>query len=259
MSQKIVPHQKAFNRVKTFGAWSNAILAFTTILAISSMVFEDQLKSFRLADKMDALNSLCILTYFALDLIGSYLLQKAEMLRRLVFIDNSFGVNLTGKKSAGYFTNESLTPGVYKMAVNCFENSFFSHFISSKMLVRLALKNTPIAAVFITAASMGEAKIVNLIFQLSLPVVLLQQLVKLAFYVSTTETVLNNFKTLYSDLRGNPPSDKRTPEILRNVIQYETNISWGSIPLSSSLFNKFNDELSVEWDRMKTEYLIPKQ
>ena len=258
MNQKIVPHQKAFNRVKTFGAWSNGILAFTTIIAISSMVFEDQLKS-SVMDKVNALNSLCILAYFALDLTSSYLLQKAEMVRRLVFIDNSFGVNLTGKKSAGYFTNESLTPGVYKMAVNCFENSFFSHVISSKMLVRLALKNIPIAAVFIAAASMGEAKIVNLIFQLSLPVVLVQQLVKLAFYVSTTETVLNNFKTLFSDLRGNPPSDQRTPEILRNVIQYETNISWGSIPLSSALFDKFNDELSIEWERMKNEYQIPKQ
>lgn len=259
MNQKIVPHQKAFNRVKTFGAWSNGILAFTTIIAISSMVFEDHLKSSGLMDKVNALNSLGILAYFALDLTSSYLLQKAEMLRRLVFIDNSFGVNLTGKKSAGYFTNESLTPGVYKMAVNCFENSFFSHVISSKMLVRLALKNIPIAAVFIAAASMGEAKIVNLIFQLSLPVVLVQQLVKLAFYVSTTETVLNNFKTLFSDLRGNPPSDQRTPEILRNVIQYETNISWGSIPLSSALFDKFNEELSIEWERMKNEYQIPIQ
>ncbi len=259
MNQKIVPHQKAFNRVKTFGDWGNGILAFTTLAAISSMALEDQLKSSDLMDKVNALNSLLILAYFVLDLTSSYLLQKAEMLRRLVFIDNSFDVNLTGKKSAGYFTNESLTPGVYKMAVNCFENSFFSHFISSKMLVKLAIKNIPIAAIFIAAASMGEAKIVNLIFQLSLPVVLVQQLIKLAFYVSTTETVLNNFKTLFSDLRGNPPSDQRTPEILRNVIQYETNISWGSIRLSSSLFNKFNDELSIEWDRMKTEYLIPKQ
>lgn len=254
---KIVPHQKAFNRVKTFGDWSNGILAVTTIVAISSMVFEDQLKSDGLTDKVNALNSLLILAYFVLDLTILYLLQKAEMLRRLVFIDNSFGVNLTGKKSAGYFTNESLTPGVYKMAVNCFENSFFSHFVSSKMLIRLVIKNVPIAAIFIAAASMGEAKIVNLIFQLSLPVVLVQQLVKMAFYVTTTETVLDNFKTLFSDLRGNRPSDLRTPEILRNVIQYETNISWGSIPLSSSLFEKFNDELSREWERMKNEYQIP--
>ncbi|RAW01977.1 hypothetical protein [Pseudochryseolinea flava] len=259
MTQKIVPHQKAFSRVKKFGDWGNAILAVTTIVAVSSIVFDDQLKGYGLTDKVNALNSLLILAYLVLDLTTSYVLQKAEMLRRLVFIDNSFGVNLTGKKSAGYFTNESLTPGVYKMAVNCFENSFFSHFISSRMFIRLAIKNIPIAAIFIGAASMGEAKIVNLIFQLSLPVVLVQQLVKLGFYVSTTETVLDNFKTLFSDLRGNPPTDQRTPEILRNVIQYETNISWGSIPLSSSLFEKFNDELSKEWERMKNEYQIPNQ
>jgi hypothetical protein len=256
MNKKVVPHEKAFARVKRIGNWNNVILIFTTLVAITTMVFDEQLKQEGMVNKVNMLNSLCIFAYFVLDVLGSFLLQKAETLRRLVFIDNSFNVNLAGKKSEGYFTNETLTPGVHKMAVNCFENSFFSYAIGSKMLGRLAFKNIPIAAVFIAAASLGKAEIVNLIFQLSLPVVLMQQLAKVMLYVSSTETVLSNFKTLFSDLRGNPPSDQRTPEILRNVIHYETNISWGSIPLSSSLFKKFNDELSEEWERMKKTYGI---
>ena len=107
----------------------------------------------------------------------------------------------------------------------------------------------------IIAASLGEKQIVVLIFQLSLPVILFQQLIKIWAYNINTENVLNEFQSLFDDLKVET-HEKKSAKILRNIIYYESNISWGSVLLSSSIFNKLNPVLSSDWETLKKEYNI---
>jgi hypothetical protein len=256
MIKRFTPHQASFDSVEKISNWNNYILILSTVIVIVTSFFARSISQLDgLKEGLNIFNSLLIFAYISMDILGSYLMQKAEARRRLDFIDNSFDTSLSGTKSENYFTNEMLSPGIYKMAVNCFENSLFSYSISKRMLKSLTIKNTIVVAIFILAATMGEKEMIILFFQLSLPFLLIQQLVKLVLYVTNTENVLDNFKTLFNDLKD-ADYEKKTPGILRNIIQYESNISWGSILLSSKIFNKLNPSLSEEWWVLKKEYKI---
>jgi len=253
---KFVPHQVSFDQVKKWRKFNDYNLIATTLIVIAIVILDKQPSpNVAIIDGLNAVNSLLIAFYIVCEMAISYFLFRAESKRRLDFIDNSFDTNLSGKRSEEYYTNSNLSPGLYKMAVNCFENVFFSYHISKRMVPVLLLKNLVIICVFIIAASLGEKQIVVLIFQLSLPVILFQQLIKIWVYNINTENVLNEFQSLFDDLK-NETHEKKSAKILRNIIYYESNISWGSVLLSSSIFNKLNPALSIDWETLKQEYNI---
>jgi hypothetical protein len=252
---KFVPHQVSFDQVRKWRALNDWILVGTTVIVVLTTFLQNQSTSLQINDGLNAFNSMLISFYIVCDIVSSYFLFKVESKRRLDFLDNSFDTNLSGRKSEEYFTNSHLEPGLYKLAVNSFENVLFSYNISKRMLPGLLAKNFLVIFIFILAASLGEKKIVILIFQLSLPVVLLQQLVRLWVYNLNTEKVLEEFQCLFEDLKTTTP-ERKSAQILRNIIHYESNISWGSILLSSRVFNKLNPTLSSEWEALKKEYKI---
>lgn len=257
MTNRIVPHEVSFNQVDRISSINNYILISSTILVAATIFFEESIKnSQQLNDGLNAFNSLLIVVYIILEITGSFLLHRAEAKRRLDFIDNSFDTSYSGKKSENYFTNANLSPSLYKMVVNCFENTFFTSNISRRMLFPLFMKNLFIIGIFVMAAALGEKRVVVNLLQMALPILLLQQLVKLSLYVYATELQLTNFKELFNDLKSES-HEKRIPEMLKNVIYYESNISWASILLSKNLFNKLNPSLSQEWNQLKDEYKIP--
>jgi hypothetical protein len=50
--------------------------------------------------------------------------------------------------------------------------------------------------------------------------------------------------------------DDKTPEAIRSLIDYETTVSWASLPLDSNIFWKYQDELAKDWAQLKKEYTI---
>lgn len=256
MVERFVPHQVSFDDVKKISCINNYILGISTCIAISTALFEKAIKQYEnINDGLNAMSTVLIGLYIVFDIIGNYCLSKAETKRRLDFIDNSFNTNLSGKKSVGYFSNSYIEPGLYKMAVNCFENSLFSYNVSKRMIKPLLIKNLAIISIFIISAALGDKQIVILIFQLSLPVLLFQQVVKLFIYSSNNEKVLLNFQQLFEDLKSHQ-FEKKTPEVIRNIIHYESNISWAAIPLDSQIFEELNPQLSADWDELKKTYEI---
>lgn len=252
---RIVPHQVSFDQVRKWRNFNDGILIATSTIAILTTILENEQSGSEINDGLNALNSILIAFYIAGDIASSYFLFRAESKRRLDFIDNSFDTSLSGRKSEGYFTNSDLSPGLYKMAVNGFENVLFSYNISQRMLPRVLIKNLAVIVIFILAAALGEKEIVILIFQLSLPVVLFQQLIRLWVYYLNAEKVLEEFQSLFQDLKSNSIESK-SAQILRNIIHYESNISWGSVLLSSRVFTRLNPTLSSEWETLKQEYKI---
>lgn len=253
---KFIPHQRLFDQVKNWRTFSDWMLAFSTLLAIIGTVLDAYaIASELLLNWINAFNALLIATYILGDIGSSYFQFKADSQRRLDLIDNSFDTNFSGRKSQGYFSNSTLTPGLYKLAVNCYENTLFSYNISRRMVPWIALKNIAIVSVFILAAALGEKKMIVLIFELSLPVVLLQQLIRLWVFKQNNEKLLEEFQSLFEDLKNADPSTKYS-QIIRNVTYYESNVSWASLSLSSKIFNQINDELSNEWELIKKEYKI---
>ena len=46
---------------------------------------------------------------------------------------------------------------------------------------------------------------------------------------------------------------------MKEVLEYEGTISWANILLDEKIYNKMNEVLSKEWERIKQEYKVSSQ
>jgi hypothetical protein len=255
MRLRIVPYSVSYATVEKLNKYATILLYVSTALsvAVSLLGYFNLIPD--LKNTLIGVNILLICLYVYLDHRANYIFTKAEMKRRLDWLDNSFGTNFSGKKSKNYFTNEHLSPGLYKLAVNCFENSFHTQSNISKMLPGIITQTIIIVLLFICSAYIGNREIVRLFFELSLPAILIQKLIKAIYFSSRMADVQERFRLLFNDLMKNGFENK-TAEALRDILEYETALSWASTPVSSKLFYKHQDQWAAEWEELKQEYQI---
>lgn len=255
MKLRIVPYSISYSTVEKLNKYATILLYTSTAISLTISLlgyfnFIPDLKT-----TLIGFNILLICVYLYLDNRANYIFTKAEMKRRLDWLDNSFKTNFSGKKSKNYFTNEQLSPGLYKLSVNCFENSFHTQSTISKMLPAIITKTIIIVLIFISSAYVGNREIVRMFFELSLPAILIQKLIKAVYFSSRMVDVFDRFKLLFNDLMKHGFENK-TAETLRDILEYETALSWASTPLDSKLFWKYQKEMAKEWDELKEEFQI---
>ncbi|MGH1335157.1 MAG: hypothetical protein ACRBFS_03450 [Aureispira sp.] len=205
------------------------------------------------------INFVLIISFAGLSFVIDYIFfPKAENIRRADYIDNSFGSNHNIHESKDYFSNDTANYGIYKAAVNLFENCLFSLKISSKMLLWEVIKSIIIAIVIIILAVQGfqNSQIALPILQLFLSASILGELIKLIMYVSKMESSFNDLKNLFSE-----DNFKKNPEnyihlYLRYYSNYESALARSSILLNSKIYKELNPSLSKEWEEIKTKLNI---
>ena len=149
--KRIVPFSVNYETIRKINLAGNLILYLSAILAIL-VIINGKLDFPNKVDIDKFLNSFLSffsIAYFLEDLIQNYLFQLAEVHRRNDFIDNSFDTTLSDKNSKGYFSNDDLKTGIYKLGVNCFENSFFTKTVTLSMIPFMAIKSIVIVLLFI--------------------------------------------------------------------------------------------------------------
>lgn len=251
---RLVPFAKSYKVIETWNGYADLLLYGSTVLSLVITFLGVELGE-AIKTVLITLNCILIVAYVCIDNWCSFSFAKTEMTRRVDWLDNSFNTNYSGQRSQGYFTNENVSPGLYKLAVNSFENSHHTHFIISKMITGIFLKTIFIAVLFIVSFFYGDRELLRLLFELPLPVILCQKFFKALIYQSRIEHVQDRFKTLFNDL-ANADFDKYTAGALRGVIDYEATLSWASIPLRGKLFFKYKDQLAEEWEQLKVNYGI---
>lgn len=250
-----VPHDNLYKLVEKLNRNASIVLYSSTVLSVLLSIFDHFEILNELKWLLITINTVLIVLYIFFDNRSSYIFTRAEMKRRLDWLDNSFDTNFSGKKSEGYFNQSNLSPGLYKLALNCFESSFHTDYTVSKMFPRVLVKNVVIIIIFIVCAFIGEREIIRQFLEIALPVVLLQQLIKITFFSHRIGRVLDDFKILFTDLK-NMDFEKKTPQALKDLLEYETTLSWASIPLDSEIFMKHRQTLAKEWEELKQEYNI---
>jgi hypothetical protein len=251
-----VPHSIDYKDVEAIAVISIFVLLFSTITSIFILLIDNDIYIVPTKDKLltilNSLLSIFALLYFSLDIIQNYLFQKAEEHRRTDFIDNSLGTTLATENSVGYFTNDAITQGLYKMGANAFENSFFTLEVSNKMKLGMVTKSVVIILLFLGIAFFTTHKILAGVLQITLPFTILQQTIKLFLFNSRVKQIFESFKTVLSSSVAN----KRDQLLTNLVLKYETTLSWGGIPLSGRIFKKYEKGLAQKFDQLKDRYHI---
>jgi len=253
---KKVPFKNKFDTAKKYDKISTCLLYISTILLIGNFILCKTTNIPTLIIRwIEIINCLTIISFSIVEFVMDYIHFEAEVHRREDLIDNSFASHFAEDRTAGYYTNDDLKSGLYKMGVNNFESCFFSYNIAKQDLTFLWLKSIILSLLFIFVGIAGYDEVLIFIVQLSIPVVLLQQSIKHTLFAIRLKNVLERYRTLFSNLKSSK-NKKNDSEIIRDILEYEATISWGNILLDEKTYNKMNTSLSDQWEKLKEEYSI---
>jgi len=251
---KIVPFNTYYDRVKRIDNIGTFLLYASGLISIAILLID---KSFFPNKEVfhNYLNSLLAVfsvIYFFFNILQNYFFQNAEFHRKNDFTDNSFKTKLSEKNSTNYFSNDNIENGILKLGVNCFENSFFTRNILGKMVIKESVKSAIILCLFILVAAVTDNRIFVTLLKMALPLSIIQKTVKLLILHQSVSKVFFGFKQIFAYV-----NEAMQPSlIINNVINYEKSLSWACITLDSKVFKKMNDELSIEWERIKNEHSL---
>ncbi|HOX84356.1 MAG TPA: hypothetical protein PKW76_10220 [bacterium] len=246
------------NRLRKYENWFFLLSMIFSFFYALQMEFNILVKN-EINDLTTLIGLLLFSGFVILKIYNDYFLfPSCENKRRLFFIDNSFQSKMAIQVVPDDFFNKELSPGLYKLAVNGFENCFFTYHIVNKMVAKYLIKNGVLAIAFFVFAYIGFKNmvfVVNLILQLVISSFFVDGLIKYFIYKKRVEYVFNQFCNFFSDPIKKFDNDK-IAKIIRMILEYETLLSWSTISIDSKIYNKSKDQLNKEWEELKKRYQI---
>ena len=254
-----------YKRLDLYDVWKDRILYASTFITFILNLNErfhflecyGYNKSY--SDIIIGLNAVLVAIYIGLEIALNTTFQKAEASRIVRYIDNSFNTNFSAAAvpQLGYFSQDYISPGLYKMCVNCFENSLFSLSIAKEMELRRYVKAGIVSLLFLYTATVGDSGTVRYLTDAILPLSLIQDAIKFYLYIARLEKVHDGFASFFQSIKGKPKEfEKRHAEALKLITSYETTLAWSLIKLDSKIYRRLNPSLSQDWDKLKQQYQI---
>ncbi|MBI3519042.1 MAG: hypothetical protein HY062_06755 [Bacteroidetes bacterium] len=259
---RFVPHQSSFDFAKKLDKFQAIALIISTVFAILHVVLSNisskEIPNIKCYDDIaNGFSTFFSIVFITLDIIVNYKFYKAEIERRKDLIDHAFDKNYTGGKSTGYFNAQGVPIGVYKLAVQSFENSLYTSEVAKRMTLRKWIVAIIITAIFVLSACIGDKFFVNTVLQLGATGVFILQAIKLQLFSSKMNDIHSDFKKLFTDLKDGSDKTLKEGEMILYVLNYETTLSWASILTDSKIFDELNIQiLPTKWGEMKRDYRI---
>lgn len=259
--ERQLPYELSYKTLKLWRTIENsslwAVFIISTILQVLSIACVKRLFDFsQLIEILSILNFVSIIGYGILYAVVEIIMQPiAASGRRKGFIDNSLGTRLLNRQVIGYYDNDSIKDGAYKMLVNCYENCFFTYNIVKAMLIGIVLKNLTLFMALLIFAYYGvkENVVAIPILQLFLSSLFFIELVYHITFFFKLRNLCEHFRHIFSNRQNR---DKTLENALYMVLEYETTLAYNKSPNSDSVYRKLNSRLTSEWDELKIRYNI---
>ena len=187
--------------------------------------------------------------YFLSSVIDDgYFWYEAEKARRKNSIENGLGTRLSELETKEYYNNQSKV-SLEKYALNALESNMFSKEIAGKMILWSCIKSVVAIAVLVVACRfLPDSEFLLIIAQTAFSSYVLIDTVQLVFYKLRME---NLYKEGYTALITPGIKGKsRNAVLLAYAVEYEAIKAHYKIRLDEKTFNKNNEKLSEEWNRV---------
>lgn len=247
-----VPYEKSYELVNKLSQSLNIILWLSTIVAVIILIVDNVFPQNTYSFTLNVVLVLLSISYFFIEIIQRHLFHDAEFERKNDFIDNSLKLKLSEENSTGYFNNEDLKKGIYKLGVNCFESSFFTKSITKKMITKHLIQSGIVLLLIITLIFTVTDNLLIQILLLALPYSIANDTIKVYRLHKNTDTVFKQFTNIFTTVK----KGKLDYLIIDNIINYEKSLSRAAILLDSKVFNKMNKHLSEKWNELKVNLKI---
>lgn len=240
-------------RVISFIFWVIFILSVTP--AILKM-FEVELS---IDNLLNTINIICISLFFVLEIVTEYILiPQADSKRRDDFIDNTFGSTFSTNSSIGYYDTNEVQQGLFKVATNLFQNSYFTY----NLIKAITFRKTILPSLVLLSISVftyygfKQVPFGLSLLQALFSATLLGDLVKHFILMVRLHTIHDSLITLFQNQDVKLNTDKYKTQIYRYWLQYETLHSRIQAGIPETVFKKLNSSLTDDWNNMKLRYNI---
>lgn len=259
-----LPYEDSFKQLKNWRRIGTLLLYGISAVSVAIPPIQAAVHSHKtypssLVPALSFVNYLLIISYYVVDIVTeTFIYPAAARLRRQGFVDNSLGSKFLGKDLTGYFTNDPIAPGPYKLAVNCFENCFFTYNIAKAMTPFIVAKNALFAVAFLALAYFGITNsLVGLsILQILLSSLFITELIHHLNFITKLHGLLDRFKVLFTERKKTARGTAILSDAILLLLEYETTLAYNKSPLSDRVYLKLRDRLSQEWKELKTYYGI---
>ena len=187
--------------------------------------------------------------YISMSLLDDMIIKnKADSELRKTLLENAFSSDLTSKKMDGYYNN-NIVPSMKKLGVDSFESVLYTKNTLSKMLIHEGIKTFLIFIIWLIIITKFHNKNLLLtITQTFFSFEILISYIKIIYYYAKVSNLYDSFYQLFVTNKYNEKNNRAL--LLEYVIEYECLKSYCHIILSNSIFNKYQADLSKEWDNI---------
>ncbi len=236
-------------------------LIFWSVFALSVVpaLFKVFTIKFDISTYADILNIICIVLFFILDtIIDHVLIPLAEAKRNDDFVDNSFNSQFSLQNSDGYFDNDEVKHGLYKAAVNMFENSFFTYSLLKRNTVNKTVVPALTFTIILVSAYFGfqHVPFALSLLQILFSTNLLGALIKHLILVNKLSVIFDDWMKLFQLTDFDSSATKYDSYIFRNWLRYETLIAKIPAKIPAKIFDKYNPILTQDWVSLKQKLNI---
>ncbi|MBN1969539.1 MAG: hypothetical protein JW870_09250 [Candidatus Delongbacteria bacterium] len=252
-----LPFETDYKTLKNWRITGLVFLYFASVLSILIPLNETFLHSVAFRNILEFSNYIFIIFYFIINVVTeTFIFPATSRARRLDFIDNSLGSKFLGDVSINNFSNDVVQIGTYKMAVNCFENCFFTYNISKGMMPQVITKNTIFTFIFLSTAYVGfkDNAFALPILRVFLSSLFITELIHHLNFVSKLKNLTERFKLIF--MEKEKLSQNVLPHSILLILEYETILAYNKAPLSDRVYKKLSKQLTAKWEELKKYYEI---
>lgn len=256
---QFAPHYNLFKIINALRSFLT--VAFWGILIVSIIPFIVKYVGIdcHIDDILNIANIIFLFFYFFIDIIIEFILiPQADGKRRDDFLDNSFGSNFALQSSVGYFDNDEVAQGIYKAAVNLFENCFFTHSLIKYITIRKIVLPLCVLLIVAVFAYIGfkDAPIALSVLQALFSATILGGLIKHLILIARLNTIEKDWVFLFQDPAFKTRTVDYAHHVYRNWLSYESLHSKLPAEIPGSIYNKLNPKLTADWQLLKTRFNI---
>lgn len=258
---RVLPFEEDYNLLSKYRVWTKRLMEGIFICSVLLPVLNVYSSNECVMCLRSILNFFYFISIVIFYIVNTYtetfLYPATARKRRKGFVDNSLGSKFLSKKIEGYYTNDNIDYGPYKMLINCYENCFFTLNIAKEMRSHVLCKNIIIFILFLLIAYWGisNSLIALPILQIFLSTLFLTELVHHFNFITKLEQLFERFAEVVT-------KDMDDEQVLQEAIllflDYETILAYNKAPLSDSVYEQLNEKLSKEWEEIKNRYDIYK-
>lgn len=179
----------------------------------------------------------------------------AEQSRRIDCVSNGLGVNLSERKTEGYYNN-SLPPSIQRYAANNFESAFYSKSTANAMIPGLVTKALIVILVFaFSLRSLDKEDMLLLIAQTCFSTVFLTDKVMAGIFCRRVTCIYDRFYTAFVT-DGWSDTPQYLAKIISYSVEYESIKAFYKVRLSKRLFDKNRVVLDQKWKELSENIRI---